>query len=154
MKALIFQKVPTGGGIHLATDVYLPDGPGPFPVLLTRTPYHRAGAVGAAPTYTDWGYAYAVQDCRGKYDSGGTFRPLVDEEEDGAAAINWIAEQPWCNGRIGLIGASYLGIVQIPAAACGHEALRCISPSVAPNSYFIDWARYGGCFALANLAAY
>jgi putative CocE/NonD family hydrolase len=150
MQALLCQKVPNGEGHDLATDVWLPDGPGPFPVLLTRTPYHRRGALGGARRYTDQGYAYVVQDCRGKYDSTGVFRPLVYEAVDGHAAIDWIANQTWCNGRVGLVGRSYLGIVQIPAASGGHEALRCIVPAVAPNSFFIDWLRYDGCFALAN----
>lgn len=150
MKAMLFQKVPMPDGCPLATDVWLPDGPGPFPTLLTRTPYHRAGAAGTARTYTGWGYAYVVQDTRGKYDSEGTFRPLVDEAVDGTATLDWVAEQKWCNGRIGMVGKSYLGIVQVPAASQGHEALRCIVPGVAPNSFFIDWLRYDGCFALAN----
>jgi putative CocE/NonD family hydrolase len=150
MQAKLRQMVPTTGGIRLATDVWLPDGPGPFPVVLTRTPYHRVTCFGAARALTEWGYACVVQDCRGKYDSEGVFRPLVYEEEDGAATLDWIANQPWCNGRIGLSGASYLGMVQVPAAACGHEALRCISPDVCPVTYFTDWLRYGGCFALAN----
>ena len=55
MKAHLVQMVRMSDGVHLATDVWLPDGPGPFPVLLTRTPYHRAGALGSARTYTDWG---------------------------------------------------------------------------------------------------
>ena len=71
MKSLIYQRVLTEDDAHLATDVWLPDGPGPFPVLLTRTPYHRAGALGKAREYTSWGYAYVVQDTRGKYDSTG-----------------------------------------------------------------------------------
>ena len=104
------------------------DGPGPLPVLFTRTPYHRAGALGSAKTYTDWGYAYVAQDCRGKYDSEGEFEPLVDEARDGHDTLDWIAGQTWCNGRIGLTGRSYLGIVQIPAASGGHGALRCIVP--------------------------
>ena len=150
MNARLYQKVPASDGCRLATDVWLPDGPGPFPVLLTRTPYHRAGALGKARAYTAWGYAYVIQDTRGKYDSEGTFRPLHDEAGDGSATLDWIADQPWCNGRIGMVGMSYLGIVQIPAASSGHEALRCIVPGVAPNSFFIDWLRYDGCFALAN----
>jgi len=149
MKPLLCRKVPASDGIHLATDVWLPDGPGPFPTLLTRTPYQRK--MGPAATYTDWGYAYVVQDTRGKYDSEGAFRPLLDEAEDGAATLDWIANQKWCNGRIGMVGKSYLGIVQVPAASSGHEALRCIVPWVAPNSFFTDWIRYDGCFALANL---
>lgn len=148
---MIFQKVANREGINLATDVWLPDGPGPWPVVLVRTPYHRQGGSGQGKYFTDLGYAYVIQDTRGKYDSEGHFRPLDDEAADGQDTIDWIAEQPWCNGRIGMTGKSYLGIVQIPAAAGGHEALRCILPGVAPNSFFTDWIRYDGCFALANL---
>jgi putative CocE/NonD family hydrolase len=150
MKAHLVQKVRMSDGVHLATDVWLPEGVGPHPVLLTRTPYHRAGALQSARVYTDWGYAYVIQDCRGKYDSEGEFRPLADEARDGQDTLDWVAEQRWCNGRIGLVGKSYLGIVQIPAASGGHEALRCIVPGVAPNSFFRDWLRYDGCFAFAN----
>ncbi len=150
VKAMLYQRVVNREGIALATDVYLPDGPGPWPVVLTRTPYHRRGHLGRGKYFTDRGYVYVVQDCRGKYDSEGVFRPLIYEAIDGHDTIAWIAEQPWCNGRIGLHGYSYLGIVQIPAASGGHDALRCIVPGVAPNSFFIDWLRYDGCFALAN----
>lgn len=137
-------------GVHLATDVYTPHGPGPFPTVLIRTPYQRAKAAGNGPLFTSRGYAVAIQDCRGKYDSDGTFNPLVDEAADGQATLDWVANQKWCNGRIGLWGRSYLGIVQVPAASGGHEALQCILPSVAPASFFKDWIRYDGCYALAN----
>ena len=66
-----------------------------------------------------------AQDCRGKYDSEGQFTPLVNEAADGNAALDWVAGQSWCNGRVGLWGRSYLGIVQMPAAAGGHEVLMC-----------------------------
>jgi putative CocE/NonD family hydrolase len=158
MRALLNRRVPTTDGAELATDVYLPHGGGSFPVVLIRTPYHRAYATGGDPAgmsrvdyFIDRGYALAVQDVRGKYDSTGTFRPLVDEAVDGQKTIDWIAEQRWCNGRVGMAGLSYLGIVQVPAAAGGHEALRCITPQVAPQSFFTDWIRYDGCFALANM---
>ncbi len=149
MKALVHRMVPGSGG-GLATDIYLPDGPGPFPAVLQRTPYHRRGMESLAPRFVGRGYAFVVQDCRGKYDSDGTFTPLVHEAEDGAATLDWVANQFWCNGRIGLWGRSYHGIVQIPAAISGHPALRCIAPSVAPGSFFRDWLRYDGCFALGN----
>jgi uncharacterized protein len=150
MQYRLCQSVPTEGGIQLATDVYLPDGPGPFPAVLVRTPYHRAGHFGGAAQFTERGYALVAQDCRGKYDSGGDQVPLVYEAVDGQASLDWIANQRWCNGRIGMWGRSYLGIVQVPAASSGHEALKCIIPSVAPGSFFLDWLRYDGCFALAN----
>ena len=131
MQTDLCRKVPTEDGINLATDVYLPDGSGPFPVILVRTPYHRVDQEGIAPTFVSRGYALVAQDCRGKYDSEGEFTPLIYEKVDGQAAVDWIANQKWCNGRVGLWGRSYLGIVQVPAASGGHEALRCIVPSVA-----------------------
>lgn len=150
MKTLLQRMVPTQDAVHLATDVYLPAGPGPFPTVLTRTPYHKTGLQQQARRFVERGFAFVAQDCRGKYDSEGSFTPLVDEGVDGQATLDWVAEQPWCNGRVGMWGRSYLGIVQMPAAAGGHPALRCIAPSVAPGSYFRDWLRYDGCFALAN----
>ena len=151
MKAMIFQKVPVRDGVHLATDVWLPDGDGPWPTVLVRTPYHRQGSSGQGKYFTGLGYAFVTQDTRGKYDSEGHFRPLDDDPADGHDTLDWVADQPWCNGRIGMTGKSYLGMTQIFAAAGGHEALRCILPGVAPNSFFTDWIRYDGCFALANL---
>ena len=151
MQNLLCRRVPAGDGVELATDVYLPDGSGgPFPTVVVRTPYHRVGLQATAPAFTERGYAVVAQDCRGKYDSDGEFEPLVDEARDGQATLDWVANQSWCSGRIGLWGRSYLGIVQVPAASGGHEALRCIVPSVAPGSFFRDWLRYDGCFALAN----
>jgi len=150
MQAMLCQRVPNREGHKLAADVWLPDGPGPFPVLITRTPYHRRGGLGLARRYTEAGYAYVIQDTRGKYDSEGHFRPMVYEAEDGQALIEWVAEQSWCKGRIGLVGASYLGMVQLPAASRAHPALRCIAPAVAPNHFFHDWLRYDGAFQLAN----
>lgn len=149
MPHLLCQTVETEDGIQLATDIYRP-GPGTHPVVLIRTPYHRTGQQASARRFLDEGFAVVVQDCRGKFDSGGEFTPLVDEARDGHAALDWIADQSWCNGRIGMWGRSYLGIVQVPAASTGHEALRCIAPSVAPGSWFRDWLRYDGCFALGN----
>ncbi|MFQ6042385.1 MAG: CocE/NonD family hydrolase [Candidatus Poribacteria bacterium] len=150
MQFLLCRKVPAEDGVNLATDVYLPDGKGHLPTIIVRTPYHLVGLQGTARQFTTRGYAFVTQDCRGKYDSDGVFTPLVHEAADGQAAIDWAANQKWCNGRIGLWGRSYLGIVQVPAASGGHEALRCIAPSVAPGSFFRDWLRYDGCFALGN----
>lgn len=150
MRTLLCRKVPAYDGINLATDIYLPDDKGPFPCVVVRTPYSRSGFKGTAASFTSRGYVLVGQDCRGKYDSDGFFTPLVDEARDGQATIDWVANQKWCNGRIGLWGRSYLGIFQVPAASGGHEALRCIVPSVAPGSFFRDWIRYDGCFALGN----
>lgn len=147
MKVHVAEMVPMSDGVKLATDVLMPDGPGPFPTLLMRTPYHRQGG---GANYVAEGYAVAIQDCRGKFDSEGHFRPLVDEQRDGIDFVAWAADQSWCNERIGLIGASYLGFVQAPAASGQHEALRCMVPQVCSTSFFRQWARYNGCPSLYN----
>ena len=66
MRALLNQKVRAADGVHLATDVYLPDGPGRFPILLLRTPYHRSheSHQESAATLTSRGYGFVIQDVR------------------------------------------------------------------------------------------
>ena len=86
-------------GVELSTDLYLPEGPGPFPVVLSRTPYNNtlAWIVAKARTLADAGYAVAMQDVRGRFDSHGEYEPFRDEGPDGAdtsgapALHQWIA---------------------------------------------------------------
>ena len=155
MHVSIAQMMPSHDGVRLATDVLRPDGPGPFPAILIRTCYYRRQFSGgifldAMKRFVKRGYAVVIQDVRGKFDSDGVFNPLVDEEDDGAAALDWVANQRWCNGRIGFWGRSYLGMVQVPAASHGHPALKAIAPSIGAGNYFRDWIRYDGCFGLYN----
>lgn len=151
MKTLLNRRTPLHDGITLASDTWLPDGKGPWPTIVIRTPYHRAGGAAEAMRFTQEGYACVLQDVRGKYDSDGDFAPVEQETSDGQDTLDWVANQSWCSGRIGTYGRSYPGMVQLPAAAGGHEALKCIMPGVAPMDYFSDWVRYDGCFALANM---
>src|SRR5262249_52300323 len=107
--------VPAADGTKLATDVYRPDTPNRVPALLVRTPYNRTG-LGSYREGHYWashGYAYVVQDVRGRGDSEGHFDPLVAEGSDGYRAQSWIARQPWSNGRVGTLGGSYLGWTQV-----------------------------------------
>ena len=151
MRMLVNRTYPTVGGIQLAADVYLPDGPGPFPVILCRTPYNKVGHLGGwAKPFVERGYAYVAADCRGRFESEGVFTRPFEERVDGQATVEWIANEPWCSGRIGLWGRSYGGVFQIPAAVGGHEAIRCICPSIICSHFFQDWCRYDGCFALRN----
>lgn len=151
MRVLVRKMYPTEGGINLAADVHLPDGPGPFPVVLSRTPYNRVTHYGAViASFVKRGYAFVAADCRGRHDSEGVFTRIFDEAVDGKATLDWIGNQSWCNGRIGLWGRSYGGVFQIPAAISGHQALKCICPSIICAHFFQDWCRYDGCFALRN----
>lgn len=132
VKRLAGQKLKTRDGVELVQEVYVPEGKGPFPVILSRTPYGRESETVNAETYVKRGYAFVAQDCRGRNDSDGEWDPFVHELNDGYDTIDWIAKQPWCDGNVGMIGASYGGFVQWAAAASHHPALKCIVPQVSP----------------------
>ena len=106
------EMVRGGDTVRLLTRIYLPEGPGPHPVVVTRTPYVYGGRGdnnALAREYARRGIGYIQQDCRGKGGSGGFYRPNVDERADGIALYAWLAEQPWC-GDIGIFGSSYTAL--------------------------------------------
>lgn len=110
-------------GVWLATDIWRParDGeplPGPFPVILLRTPYNRARPAHQeiCEFFTSFGFLAAIQDCRGRYGSEGDFVLLSNEGPDGYDAIEWLASLPYCDGNVGTFGTSYLAWVQNAAA--------------------------------------
>jgi hypothetical protein len=143
-------KVPMRDGVKLSTDLYIPSGSGKFPTILTRTPYdnNAAGLVGPAMYFAARGYVVAVQDVRGRYDSEGQWVPARHEANDGYDTIEWIARQPWSNGKVGMVGGSYLGITQLQAAALTPPHLVCIFPLVAYSDQYKQWTYTGGAFAL------
>jgi putative CocE/NonD family hydrolase len=158
------QMVPARDGVVLASDVYRPDGPGPFPVPFERTPYdksapsrsERTDAVArsrsraeVAAYFVQDGYAVAYQECRGRYHSGGRFTKYLSEAEDGYDTLAWLLRQPWCNGGVGTFGLSY--------AAQTQAALGCFDPP-GLAAQFLDCGgfsnayrsgiRHGGAFDL------
>ena len=144
-------RVPMRDGVELATDVHRPDDERRHPVLLERTPYDR-GYVPIAGLDTlsliEAGYVIVTQDCRGRFGSGGTFTPFVDEAADGVDAIAWCAAQPWSNGRVGMIGGSYVGATQWLPAGQNPPALKAIAPHVTGSDYHEGWVYQGGAFQL------
>ena len=159
--------VPMADGVRLATDVYrpaLPDGspaPGRFPVIFTRTSYDKSNPVmqvgPVAKFFTPRGYVTVVQDLRGRGKSEGHGQYFhvanVRKGLDGADTLAWIAKQPWCDGRVGMVGSSHSGIVQNVAAFHQPPALKALWVDVCPTSAF-DWeARTGGAQALQMFAA-
>jgi len=139
-------------GTILRADIYRPAQGGPFPVLLVRTPYGEP-MVRTAPVLpaVDAGFAVVLQHCRGTGTSDGEFTPFASEPDDGVDTIEWCARQPWCNGRVGMYGPSYLGMVQFAAAAAAPPALRCLVPVVAPADYHGGLAYRQGAFQLGQL---
>lgn len=132
--------VPMRDGVRLATDVYLPAEGNPAPVILMRTPYdkdiysnlarHRAADV----------YAFVVQNTRGRFASEGENLPFEGDgwwgHQDGYDTLEWIAAQPWCNGKIGMHAGSAMGIAQFLAAGTGTRRLAALNIGVAtPDLY-------------------
>jgi uncharacterized protein len=126
--------VPMGDKTRLATDVYLPDRPSKHSAVLVRTPYDKAsrytGLRFEAKYFTERGYAFVAQDVRGKFRSEGETLPYHYDVGDGYETVDWIVRQPWSNGRVGLMGASYYGYTVWAGVASGHPAIRAAVPQV------------------------
>lgn len=134
VRVLLDQACPAPDGVRLSTDIYLPDASGPWPCLLIRTPYNNNDPIKKIPLAREFaaaGYAVAIQDVRGRYDSDGEWEPFFYEHEDGLAAQAWLAAQPYCNGRIALYGRSYEGYCVWMGAFGHHPAVKAIIPIVA-----------------------
>lgn len=112
------ERIPLRDGITLAADVYLPEGDGPWPAVVLRTPYNKNAESQSAlgRWWAERGYAVVYNDVRGRGDSDGTFAPYRHDGRDGFDTIEWAAAQPWCDGNVGTLGGSYLGHVQWLAA--------------------------------------
>lgn len=126
-------------GVRLATDVYLPGAPAapdtaPGDVILIRLPYDKGGAYTFIPLiaayFTARGYRVVAQDVRGKFRSEGETLLFVNEARDGYDTIEWITQQPWCDGKVAMWGDSYYGYTQWAAASTQHPALKAIAPRV------------------------
>lgn len=149
------RRLPMRDGTALATDIYLPPGPGPFPVVLSRTPYGRGKLKGEAAAFTGGGYGFVAQDMRGRFESAGDNRPFIGcgwgEFQDGVDTLVWITNQPWCNGRVGTTGVSAGGITQNLLAGAAPAGLTAQYITVAAASLYGDGAYVGGAFRLADM---
>jgi hypothetical protein len=134
--------VPMRDGVKLATDIARPKGEGKFPIILMRTPYRKN--LGGAAVAVAGGYALVCQDVRGRYNSEGEHRPFLDDPNDAFDTIAWLAQQPWCDGNVGMMGGSYVGFTQLAAAMTKPPALRCILPAVPPSDFENGVVFYGG----------
>jgi putative CocE/NonD family hydrolase len=140
-------------GVELATDVCLPPGDEPRPALLQRTPYGKNVPLIVSLTFEPAdavarGYAVVVQDCRGCGGSDGEFHAFVDERADGHDTIEWVSAQPWCDGRVGVYGSSYMGATAFQAAIDAPAALRVAMAYLTGPNYHDGWVYTGGAFEL------
>ena len=144
--------VPMRDGVKLSTDIYRPAAAGTHPVVLVRTPYKKEMSELEGKFYARRGYVCAIQDCRGRFASEGVWDPFFAEPADGYDTIEWLAAQPWSNGKVGMVGGSYLGWVQWWAAREAPPHLVTIIPNVAPpDPYFNIPYEYGAFFLLGAI---
>ena len=128
-------------GTVLRADVYRPDAPGRYPVLLQRTPYSKDGenCVEQGRRLAERGYVVVQQDVRGRYRSDGEFQPgffSADhrDAEDGYDTVEWAAGLPWSTGKVGTFGGSYCGWTQWELAHTRPPHLAAMIPSaIAAN---------------------
>ena len=142
-------------GVRLAANVFLPgrDGAvtqGRFPTVVARTPYGKDfGTAAALPThFVPHGYAVVVQDVRGRYGSEGRWRPLSDDGPDGADLLAWIARQAWSDGKVGMVGTSYVGGTQHALAIEGSPHLAALVPVDAMSNPGRFGIRHAGAFEM------
>jgi putative CocE/NonD family hydrolase len=128
--------IPMRDGAQLGADVYLPPGPGPFPVLLTITPYGKNGSGRGAAAQLAGGYAVVAVDSRGLRASKGKWEPYVHEARDGFDVQQWVAKQPWCNGKIGMFGTSYPAYTQVAPAQFRNPNVKALVPVSAQSDNF------------------
>lgn len=140
------EMVAMRDGVRLATDIFLPDGKGPWPVILNRTPYNKVSAGAQSKQWTDNGYVFVAQDCRGRFKSEGKYFPFMDDHLDGYDTVEWAAKQSWANGKVGMIGASAMGITANQASIMAPPHLVAMYVQVAPASAYQHAIYTGGVF--------
>lgn len=161
-------EIPMRDGVTLVADRYTAEaGPPPRPVLLERTPYGRRKQRRSdenrhdepipepediARYFVAGDYHVVRQDCRGRGDSGGRFTKYLNEGPDGADTIEWIAAQPWCDGRVVMTGTSYSAHVQAAAATESPKGLAAMFQDCGGlSSAYEAGSRMGGAFELKQV---
>ena len=138
----------TRDGVTLHADIYRPKSADKFPVILMRTPYDKSVDWAVSPAYkiVARGYVFIIQDVRGRYTSEGEWYPFKHEQADGYDAVEWAASLPYSNGKVGMMGGSYVGATQMLAAIGASPHLAGIAPDVTASNYHDNWTYQGGAF--------
>jgi putative CocE/NonD family hydrolase len=133
------QKAPMRDGTRIALDLIRPQGEGRFPAILCQTPYGKETMAGRARWFAQRGYVVVNSDARGRFESEGDWDPFSPlHKSDGYDLVEWVAGQPWCTGRVGAYGESYLGWTQWWTATQAPPSLKCIVPEVSPPDHLFN----------------
>lgn len=147
-------KVPMTDGTKLAADIYRPKADGKFPTLVERTPYDKKVSseirVEAHQYFAQRGYVFVVQDTRGRFASEGKFYPNLDDawlaRRDGFDTVEWIAKQPWSDGKVGVIGGSQTGQTAYFIGPTQPAALNSMFVRESASDLHAHWYYRGGAF--------
>ncbi|MGB6461931.1 MAG: CocE/NonD family hydrolase [Candidatus Acidiferrum sp.] len=127
-------KIPMRDGVQLNATVFQPhEQKEPLPVIFTFTPYIGDSYTDRAMYFAEHGYVYALVDVRGRGNSGGAFEPFVNEAKDGYDVVEWLAKQPYCNGKVTMWGGSYAGYDQWTVLKEFPPHLATIVPAAAAH---------------------
>jgi putative CocE/NonD family hydrolase len=139
-------------GTILRANIYQPIGDGPFPVLLSRSPYGKdlpLGEILLPPSHAaHQGYIVVIQDTRGRFSSEGEYVPFIHERDDGFDTVEWAAALPTSNGNVGMYGPSYLGFTQWAAARTNPPHLKALFPMFTWADSFEGTSMRGGAIEL------
>jgi len=159
-------------GVRLATDVYRPArhgkaAEGKFPVILERTPYGKANVsrseidrgetrsrprTEVAAYFVRHGYVVIYQDCRGRHASEGEFVKYLSDGEDGFDTVQWIEQQPWCNGKVATMGLSYAAHTQVSLACLAPRALAAMVVDCGGfSNAYLSGIRSGGALEMKQV---
>ena len=127
-------KIPLRDGVQLNATLYKPRAVKPTPAIFTLTPYIADGAHLRGVYFAEHGYGFAAVDCRGRGNSEGIFEPFANEAADGRDIVEWLAEQPWCDGQVAMWGGSYGGYVQWMALRESPSHLKTIVPTASAHA--------------------
>lgn len=127
-------RIPLRDGVTLAADVYRPDAEGLFPALV-QISYYVTGP-GQAEFLAPRGYVCVLANSRGRGGSEGQWDPYVNEPRDGYDVQQWVGQQPWCSGAVGMFGQSYNAFTQTMSAPLASPHLKCIVPVEGQQSFF------------------
>ena len=146
-------RVPARDGIRLALDLYWPGRNGSpikesLPTVLVRTPYDKSGVASDGEYFASRGYVVVANDTRGRFQSEGMWRMIVDDPADGYDMVEWIASQPWSNGKVGTMGGSYVGGTQHALACLNPPHLTTMIPADALSNCGVAGIRHSGAFEL------
>ena len=150
-------KIPMRDGVRLNATVYRPEGAGPLPVVFTLTPYISDSYHDRAWYFSRNGFVFVLVDARGRGSSQGTFRAFAQEAHDGHDIVEWLAGQPWSNGKVAMWGGSYAGYDQWATAKEFPPHLATIVPAASAQAgidfpfwrnisypYVIQWLTFTG----------